>query len=244
MWTINGKKTSLAWHWCDYIGTYLWDDQDFLSVNSLTSYVCICNLLLLLLPFVSDLVFLFSLVLHSFSIQFYLPAEPPHTSTPTSITSITTHHSLHQSLKPSFASRSPPNSLAKYWLTLTVHRGWYDPGRARKNVVDMDQDACRHDFSITPCYGMCCLSYHYIYTHLFRNACVCAGCPVKFNSQGLCCWNVDFCWFGSIAGTHTTRLPHTKNAHNHGTSHRLLRPTHWTLRSHHGSASSLVLSAT
>lgn len=131
------RKTSLAWHWCDYIGTNLWDDQDFLSVNPLTSYVCICNLLLLLLPFVSDLVFLFSLVLHSFSIQFYLPAEPPHTSTPTSITSITTHHSLHQSLKPSFASRSPPNSLAKYWLTLTVHRGWYDPGRARKNVVDM-----------------------------------------------------------------------------------------------------------
>jgi len=30
------------------------------------------------------------------------------------------------------------------------------------------------------------------------------SCPVKFNSQGLCCWNVDFCWFGLVAATHIT----------------------------------------
>lgn len=42
-----------------------------------------------------------------------------------------------------------------------------------------------------------------VYSYLFP-ARPPACCLVKFNSQGLCCWNVDFCWFGLVAATHIT----------------------------------------
>jgi len=147
----------------------------FCSVNTVTTFVCICNLGWLLLPFVADLVFLFILVLHSFSIQFHLPAAPFYPSTP---------------IFCPFPSQRVWQNIDWHWLyTQGSVMSPRNPRKCRGHEA-YSPKMLSDSFSIMPCYGICCLFFSLGYRSL--SGCVCARCPVKLNSQGLCCWKLIF----------------------------------------------------